>query len=301
MPAELAFLTQTSLCPITNLTPPPQEKQASPQVISIPSSELHNVLAALQSMELAVENMINAALITTLQNATAATNFTGYETLSNLTSAPISIANQVPSPTLAPAPFVANSTNQTSQYIFNPRSTRNVAVYFGQTAITGSTTLEAQCADPSIDIVILAFVISALYQGSLFPAVNFGAACGGQTPQMKQTAPGFLYCPELAANISMCQKTYGKKVLLSVGGATGDIAFQNAKAATDFADVLWRVFGPAGQIGDGLRVFGDVSVDGFDIGLSPFSFFSTSYLSERDIGWERDDVRDSFADKLLNR
>lgn len=150
-------------------------------------------------------------------------------------------------------------------YIFNRTSTKNVAVYFGQSPVTSSTSLAAQCADPSIDIVILAFVIDQLH-GGLYPSVNFGAACGGQTALMASSAPGLLSCPALAADILTCQKTYGRKVLLSVGGATSTIAFASDQQASTFANVLWKIFGPPGQVDVGLRPFGTVEVDGFDIG-----------------------------------
>lgn len=168
------------------------------------------------------------------------------------------------SPTTAfPAP-----TSPVTDYTFNALSQRNVAVYFGQTTITGTTSLEAQCADPNIDIVIFAFVISQLH-GGIYPTVNFGAACGGQTAEMAAQAPGLLSCPELAGNISTCQNTYGKKVLLSVGGATSQISFSGEDQARNFGDVLWNLFGPAGNIDGALRPFGDVEVDGFDIGSCP--------------------------------
>ncbi|KAH7350951.1 glycoside hydrolase superfamily [Rhexocercosporidium sp. MPI-PUGE-AT-0058] len=168
------------------------------------------------------------------------------------------------SSTGSPTAAVPTPTSPAADYTFNALSQRNIAVYFGQTAITGTTSLEAQCADPNIDIVILAFVISQL-SGGIYPSVNFGAACGGQTDEMRTQAPGLLSCPELAGNISTCQNTYGKKVLMSVGGATSQISFGGEDQARNFGDVLWNLFGPAGNIDDGLRPFGDIEVDGFDI------------------------------------
>lgn len=168
--------------------------------------------------------------------------------------------------TISPVP-----TSPATGYNFDPLSRSNVAVYFGQTALTGTTSLEAQCADSSVDIVLLAFVISQL-NGGIYPTVNFGAACGGQTPEMAAQAPGLLSCPELAGNISTCQNTYGKKVLLSVGGAISQISFTGEDQARNFGDVLWNLFGPAGNVDVGLRPFGDVVVDGFDIGESWFLF-----------------------------
>ena len=141
-----------------------------------------------------------------------------------------------------------------------------MAVYFGQTDATGSTTLAKQCADQNIDIVILAFVVSRNDSGGLYPGVNFGAACGGQTSLMEAEAPGLLFCSELATDIDTCQTAYGKKVLLSIGGGGQSIIFNAASDASAFGSILWDLFGPPGNVDINLRPFGDVSVDGFDIG-----------------------------------
>lgn len=158
----------------------------------------------------------------------------------------------------------ASGQNSTG-YRFNAQSSKNVAVYFGQTPATGGTTLAAQCADPSVDIVILAFVISSA-DGGQYPAVNFGAACGGQTTEMISKAPGLLSCPQLATNITTCQSKYGKKVMLSIGGATSQISFPTAASASTFATTMWNLFGPPGNVDMGLRPFGTVQIDGFDVG-----------------------------------
>ncbi|KUJ18345.1 glycoside hydrolase [Mollisia scopiformis] len=165
-------------------------------------------------------------------------------------------------------PFTLNSlaTNSADnpKYRFNAGSSTNIAVYYGQSPATSTTTLTSQCADPNIDIVILAFVISQL-DGGKYPSINFGAACGGQTQMMINEAPGLLWCPGLASQIQICQATYGKKVLLSVGGSTSKISFSGPGQAQELGDVLWDVFGPAGNVDPQLRPFGTVEVDGFDI------------------------------------
>jgi hypothetical protein len=120
-----------------------------------------------------------------------------------------------------------------SQYVFNSQSAENVAVYFGQTAATSSSSLAKQCANPNVDIAILVFVVSRNHSGGLSPGVNFGAACGGQTALMEEEAPALLSCPELATDINTCQTMYGKKVLLSIGGGGQSIIFNSASDATD--------------------------------------------------------------------
>ena len=115
--------------------------------------------------------------------------------------------------------------------------------------------------------------------GGLYPAMNFGAACGGQTPIMISEAPGLLSCPELAADIKTCQATYGKKVMLSIGGAASQLSFSGPEEATTFATILWELFGPeTGSVDAGLRPFGSISIDGFDIGERPSSDTQFSLL-----------------------
>lgn len=89
---------------------------------------------------------------------------------------------------------------------------------------------------------------------------------------MAAEAPGLLSCPTLAGNITACQMKYGKKVLLSLGGATGQISFDDAAQATGFGTMLWKLFGPAGGIDNDLRPFGSVEIDGFDFGMFYFTF-----------------------------
>lgn len=104
---------------------------------------------------------------------------------------------------------------------------------------------------------------------------------------MLAEAPGLLYCPELASYIKACQSTYGKKVMLSIGGAASQFSLASADAASTLATTLWNLFGPPGDIGDGLRPFGQVSIDEFDVGakyyITPFpSFPSKKREEERD-------------------
>jgi len=157
-----------------------------------------------------------------------------------------------------------SGTNAT--YRFDADASDNVAVYFGQTDDTGRTSLASMCQDPSVDIVILAFVTVFLSQGN-YPVVNFGAACDGQTPQMQAYAPGLLSCPDLASQIQTCQ-SIGKKVFVSLGGWLAETTFNSEGAAVRLAAMLWNLFGAGTEIDPGLRPFGTVKMDGFDIGTS---------------------------------
>jgi hypothetical protein len=192
-------------------------------------------------------------------------SFTLTTTLPSTGSTATLPVSPLSSPSASPS-ATSITTSTSSEYVFNSQSKTNVAVYFGQTDATGGTTLAKQCADPNVDIVILAFVVSRNDSGSLYPGINFGAACGGQTSLMKEDAPGLLSCSELATDINTCQSTYGKKVLLSIGGGGQSIIFNTASDASAFGSILWDLFGPPGNVDVNLRPFGDVSVDGFDIG-----------------------------------
>lgn len=153
---------------------------------------------------------------------------------------------------------------------FDAQSSNNVAVYYGQTDAAGRVSLGAMCQDENVDIVILAF-LNIFFSDGGFPAVNFGAACGQQqTPQMVSAgATGLLSCPDMASQIQQCQGL-GKKVLLSLGGSNAVSAFADESKATGFANQLWDLFGAGTGVDPGLRPFGDVKIDGFDVGKSSY-------------------------------
>lgn len=150
---------------------------------------------------------------------------------------------------------------------FNPQSSQNLAVYYGQSGATSQFTLGDMCKNENVDIVILAFLTEFFGPGG-FPTLNFGPACGGQTPEMKAAgATGLLSCPDMAAQITECQGL-GKKVLLSLGGSLATTAFSSDSQASEFATKLWDLFGSGTGVDAGLRPFGHARVDGFDVGKS---------------------------------
>ena len=96
--------------------------------------------------------------------------------------------------------------------------------------------------------------------------MDFGSACGGQSPQMlAKGATGMLECGQMAKDIATCQSS-GKKILLSLGGATAQTAFTSDDQATTFASTLWDLFGGGTGLDAGLRPFGSTKIDGFDVG-----------------------------------
>lgn len=147
-----------------------------------------------------------------------------------------------------------------------PKSkSKEVVVYYGQSPATAEITLAQVCENQNVDMVILAFLTH--FSGPAgYPTINFGAACGGQTQQMLTAgAAGLLSCPLLASYITKCQ-AMGKKVLLSLGGGTSKVALPDDENAKKVAKQLWNLFGAGKGEDPGLRPFGNVTLDGFDIG-----------------------------------
>ena len=67
------------------------------------------------------------------------------------------------------------------------------------------------------------------------------------------------------ADIATCQQTYGKTILLSIGGATyTEGGFSSPDDAVAAANQIWATFGPEQSDSSALRPFGSSSVDGFD-------------------------------------
>ena len=192
-------------------------------------------------------------------------------------SAPSASAG-VPSPTGPNSPLYANSTGPASVPVagptgtgsagavatFNAKASTNQAVYYGQTPLTANVTLDTVCEDPSVDIVVLAFLNEYFGPGG-YPVLNLGAACGSDatTEAQAKGATGILNCFEIAGNITQCQNK-GKKVMLSLGGADGTTVFASKRQAIAFATTVWNLFG--GGTSDVGRPFGNVKIDGFDIG-----------------------------------
>ncbi|KAM0147459.1 hypothetical protein ACHAPG_010577 [Botrytis cinerea] len=150
---------------------------------------------------------------------------------------------------------------------FDPTSQSNVAVYWGQNSYgQGSGAYVQQrlsyyCQNTEINIIPLAFLSSIN-----IPVLNFA---NQGDPCTVISGSTLFYCSELEADITTCQKTYGKTIMLSVGGATyTEGGFTSTKAATTAANNLWSWFGPDTS-GD-IRPFGSAVIDGFD-----FDFEST--------------------------
>ena len=147
----------------------------------------------------------------------------------------------------------------------------NVVTYWGQGPNQGS--LQDVCKNPNVDIVNIGFINVFPDQGAGgWPGSNFGNACGSETYTYKGTKTQlYSNCPDIGTDIAICQKVYGKKVLLSIGGGYPTNYFiKNDTSAVNFANFLWGAFGPVKDewtSTGGPRPFGDAVVDGFDFDI----------------------------------
>ncbi|KAI8148863.1 glycoside hydrolase superfamily [Fennellomyces sp. T-0311] len=127
--------------------------------------------------------------------------------------------------------------------------------------------LSSYCDDGSTDAFIMAF-INEFNVGSL-PNLNLANAC------KDSFFPGtqLLHCPQVAQDIKSCQSK-GKKILLSLGGASGSYGFQSDDQAVTFAHTLWNLFGGGSS---STRPFDDAVLDGFDLDIEGGG--STGYVT----------------------
>ncbi len=160
-----------------------------------------------------------------------------------------------------PSPSAARST-------FDPQATNLNVVYYSQTDLTPVISLTQVCNDPSIDIVILAFVTHLVSNGG-YPSMNMASNCWApNTAQQAAGATGLLDCvgDGLASKIAQCQQQ-GKKVMLSLGGSVGDLSMSSDSQAVQVANTLWNLFlGGTNTTLAPLRPYGSVVLDGIDIG-----------------------------------
>lgn len=200
------------------------------------------------------------------------------------TASPSSSSTELPTAVTTSSSSSSTTTSKpTSTSAFNPTASDNVAVYYGQTDQTSDISLDLICADPNVDIVVLAFVTTFFSPGG-WPTLNLGPECGPATSAQTATgASGLLDCVSygFAAQITQCQAA-GKKVMMSLGGAAGysDTTIASASDAQALAQTLFDLFLEPGSNNTTLaiRPFGDVVLDGFDVGTYILTASSSSYL-----------------------
>lgn len=245
-------------------------RQAPAGFVEVPLAELQMLQSEYTTFHGWMTAYLSSANSTDLQTAQLSQDIQAYDMWINIflnkyansTSAPAA-ATPPPAKATAAAPYSV-LVNSSANGTFNAQSSSNLAVYYGQSPATDNYTLEQVCQDQNVDIVVLAF-LTTFYGPGGQPSINFGPAEGG-TPTLgaqKINATGLLDCPFLAKNITTCQ-SLGKKVMLSLGGATGVTNFTSDAQATSFASNLWNLFG-GGMTDSDMRPFGSVKIDGFDV------------------------------------
>jgi len=171
----------------------------------------------------------------------------------------------------ATATSTASASTSTSTSAFNATAPNLTIAYYGQSNMTAKVSLSQLCAGTSVDIITLAFInsfygptdpskmnITLDFNGYLCQAPNQTQIAAGVTGLLDCTIDGF------AAEVAACQ-AQGKKVLISAGGASANLSMPSQEAAEEVAKTLWDMFlGGSGL--KGVRPFGDVVLDGFDIG-----------------------------------
>jgi len=178
---------------------------------------------------------------------------------------------------------------------FSASSASNVAVYWGQNSYGASSgdleqqSLATYCANTDIDIIPMAFLYQITSGEGGEPVINF-ANSGNDCTTFSGTE--LLDCPDIGSDITTCQTTYGKTILLSIGGATyTEGGFTSTDAATSAADQIWAMFGPVQSGSSALRPFGDAVVDGFDFD------FETTVSNMIPFGQELRSLMDAATDK----
>ncbi|CAI4035195.1 hypothetical protein SMKI_12G3430 [Saccharomyces mikatae IFO 1815] len=136
---------------------------------------------------------------------------------------------------------------------FDSSGNTNIAVYWGQNSAGTQESLATYCQSSDADIFLLSFL-------NQFPTLglNFANACSDTF------SDGLLHCTQIAEDIKTCQ-SLGKKVLLSLGGASGSYLFADDSQAETFAQTLWDTFGEG--TGASERPFDSAVVDGFDFDI----------------------------------
>lgn len=143
-----------------------------------------------------------------------------------------------------------------------------IAVYWGQNGNEGS--LNETCSTGLYAYVNLAFL--NVFGGDRAPVLNLAGHCD----------PASGGCAALATDIAYCQSK-GVKVLLSIGGGTGNYGLSSASDARNVSIYLWDNFLGGGSGGSSSRPLGGAQLDGIDF----------------DIDTGRDDYYDDLAKNLF--
>lgn len=183
----------------------------------------------------------------------------------------------------------ALSASSTAALAVTPTYTKDYKLnaYWGQ---SGPSTdfLGTYCESDSIDFVTLGFVNNSPENGNGtgYPGTNFAAHCAAEVYVNNDRKSKLLSsCSFIKDDIKKCQRL-GKKVLLSVGGvysASSNYSLSSVQAGEDFADFLYKAFGPYKEGYSGPRPLDPSStehttLDGFDFDIE-YKFGKTYSMS----------------------
>ncbi|KAI2781442.1 glycoside hydrolase superfamily [Daldinia loculata] len=148
--------------------------------------------------------------------------------------------------------------------------------YWGQSG-PDTDSLSEHCESDSIDYVTLGFVNNSPENGNGtgYPGTNFAAHCAAEVYVNNNRNSKLLSsCSFIKDDIKKCQQL-GKKVLLSIGGeftSSSNYTLSSVQAGIDFADFLYKAFGPFKSGYNGPRPFDissteHITIDGFDFDI----------------------------------
>lgn len=127
-------------------------------------------------------------------------------------------------------------------------SMNNVAVYWGQNSYGAASggleqqTLATYCANASVDIIPMAFMVQVTTGQGKQPVLNFA---NQQNNCTLFTGTQLINCPSIGEDIKTCQQKFNKTILISIGGATyTEGGFASEDAAVSAANLVWSTFGP---------------------------------------------------------
>ncbi|KAF8320069.1 glycoside hydrolase [Clavulina sp. PMI_390] len=161
--------------------------------------------------------------------------------------------------------FLVMSFGTSFVFAYGDTCNTNVVGYWGQNSYGAANSadtanyqqrLSYYCNDDSVDVFPIAFLDVFSSTGDL-PQINLANTCNEDNASYF-TGSQLLDCSFLAADIETCQAN-GKKVTISLGGATG-----GGTADAAFADQIWDLFLGGSS---STRPFGDAVLDGVDLDI----------------------------------
>lgn len=136
-----------------------------------------------------------------------------------------------------------------------------LVIYWG--AEDDQLSLDDVCADDSYGIVNLAFLDQFFADGG-WPSLSISNLYESTQAQTDAGATSLKDGSPIVDAINACQAN-GKLVILSLGGYNADVTLDSDEQGEQIADTIWNLFGGGTENAE-LRPFGDIKLDGFDLG-----------------------------------